>query len=117
MKKISLAAMLLTVSASAALAQSGTVNAYTSADEAKAKAAVIAAGMTPGVVASAQGGALFVTASKGADKYLVTVMPDGHVYGGPALGNAPQVPAAPMALPPGSRAPSGGGRGGFSGGD
>ena len=119
MNKISLdaalAAALLAISATAALAQSGTVNAYTSADEAKAKAAVAAAGFTPGVVASAQGGALFVTASKGTDKFMITVLPDGHVYGGPTLGAAIPVPTAPMVLPPGSKAVAG--RGPASGGD
>lgn len=107
-----LAAAVLAVSASAAWAQAGTVNAYSSADEAKAKAAVTAAGMTPGVVASAQGGALFVTATKGADKYMVTVTPDGHVYGGPPMGSVPQVPVAPMSLPAGSPAPNRGPRNG-----
>jgi len=120
MTKISLAAALLAVSATAVLitsawAQSGTVNAYTSADEAKAKAAVAAAGFTPGVVASAQGGALFITASKGTDKFMVTVTPDGQVYGGPTLGAAPTVPTAPMVLPPGSKAVAG--RGPVTGGD
>ena len=115
MTKISLAAALLAVSATAALAQSGTVNAYTSADEAKAKAAVAAAGFTPGVVAAAQGGALFITASKGTDKFMVTVTPDGQVYGGPTLGAAPTVPTAPMVLPPGSRVNAG--RGPATGGD
>lgn len=115
-----LAAAVLAVSATAAFAQSGTVNAYSSADEAKAKAAVTAAGFTPGVVASAQGGNLFVVATKGTDKYMVTVTPDGHVYGGPTMGAAPTVPTAPMALPAGSPVPARAGRGGGfpgSGGD
>lgn len=112
MKNITLAAAMLAVSATAALAQTGTVNAYTAADEAKAKAAVTAAGFTPGVVASAQGGALFVTATKGADKFMVTVMPDGHVYGGPTLGAPVPVPAAPMSLPAGAAVPPGRGNGG-----
>jgi len=120
MKTISLAAALLAVSTAAAFAQAGTVNAWSSADEAKAKAAITAAGMTPGVVASAQGGALFVTATKGADKFMVTVTPDGHVYGGEAMGVAPAVPVAPMTLPAGSPTPARAGRGGgfpISGGD
>jgi len=112
---------MLAVSTAAAFAQAGTVNAYSSADEAKAKSAVTAAGFTPGVVAAAQGGALFVTATKGTDKFMVTVTPDGHVYGGPAMGVAPTVPTAPMALPAGSPMPvrAGRGAGGFpvSGGD
>lgn len=117
MKKISLMAALLAVSATAALAQTGTVNAYSAADEVKAKAAITAAGFTPGVVGSAQGGALFVTASKGADHFVVTVMPDGHVYGGPTLGTAAGLAAD---NPNGPKRPGGapaGGRGPFSGGD
>ena len=115
MNKISLAAMLLAVSASAAFAQSGTVNDYSRADEAKAKAAVTAAGFTPGVVATSQAGNLYLAATKGTDRFFVTVTPDGQVYPGPALGSVPQVPAAPMVLPPGSRATAG--RGPATGGD
>jgi hypothetical protein len=112
MKKICLAAALLAVSAAGALAQSGTVNAYTSADEAKAKAAVTAAGFTPVSVATAQAGNLYIVATKGADKYFVTVTPDGHVYPGQASGGVPQVPVAPLSLPPGSKAPDRGPRNG-----
>ncbi len=116
MKKIFLAAMLLAIPATVALAQSGTGNAYSRDDEAKARAAVTAAGFTPGVVATAQGGALFLSATKGADKYFVTVTADGHVYPGRPLGSVPQVPTAPMVAPPGTE-PRPAGRGGFSGGD
>lgn len=83
MKIISLAAALMAVSATAALAQSGTVNSYTSADAAKAKAAVQAAGFTPGDITSAQAGNFFVAAKKDGATYVVTVTPDGHVYAGP----------------------------------
>ena len=122
MKTLSLAAALLAVSTAAAFAQAGTVNAYTPAAAAKAKAAVQAAGYTPGTLASSQNGNFFINATKGADKYVVTVTAEGLVVAGPPLGAAPQVPAAPMSLPPGSkapeRAPGGfGGRGPVSGGD
>ncbi|MBV9549791.1 MAG: hypothetical protein JO256_08985 [Alphaproteobacteria bacterium] len=118
MTKMTLAATLLAFSAAAAWAQSGSTNAYSSADEAKAKAAVTAAGFTPGTVATAQAGNLYLSASKGADKYFVTVTADGHVYPGQPLGSVPTVPAASMQAPPGTpiRA-GGGGRGPFSGGD
>jgi hypothetical protein len=115
MKKILLAAAVAAIPAAAALAQTGTVNAYTPADAAKARAAITAAGFTPGSIASAQGGALFVNATKGADKYVITVLPDGSVHAGTPLGAVPQVPTQPMALPPGSPAPQRAGRGGFGG--
>ena len=79
-------------------------------------ARLVELGFTPGVVASAQGGALFVTASKGADHFVVTVMPDGHVYGGPTLG----MPVGMAAdNPNGPKRPGGApaGRGPVSGGD
>jgi adenosylcobinamide amidohydrolase len=84
MKTMFVAASLLVIS-SAAFAQDGTVNAYTSADEAKAKAAVTAAGYTPGVIATAQNGNLFVRAMKDGQPYMITVTPDGHAYGGPPI--------------------------------
>jgi hypothetical protein len=103
-----LTAAVLAATATAAFAQAGTVDAYTPADEAKAKAAVSAAGYTPGMVATAQAGNLFLSATKGADKYFVTVTADGHVYPGPALGAAPGPDAAAAAMaPPAGR----GGRG------
>src|SRR5665213_840269 len=100
MKTIYLAAALLAATATAAFAQAGTVDAYTPADEAKAKAAVSAAGFTPGAVATAQAGNLFLSATKGADKYFVTVTADGHVYPGPALGSVPGPDSAGPAMTP-----------------
>lgn len=104
MKKILLAAAILAVPAAAALAQ--TVNGYSDADAAKAKAAITAAGFTAGSVASAQGGALFVNATKGADQYVITVLADGSIHPGKPLGVAATAPTAPMALPAGSPMPS-----------
>jgi hypothetical protein len=102
MTRISLAAALLTLCATAAFAQSGTVNSYTPAEAAKARAAVQAAGYTPGAIATAQAGNLFVRAKKGSDSYMVTVTPDGHVYAGPPLGAPPTVPQPPMVAAPGT---------------
>ena len=117
MKKILLAAAILAVPAAAAFGQTG--NSYSDADAAKAKAAITAAGFTAGSVASAQGGALFVNATKGAYQHVVTVLlVDGSIHPGKPLGVAPAVPAAPMTLPAGSPMPPRTGRGGvFSGGD
>jgi len=106
MKKILLAAAIAAMPAAAALAQTGSVNGYSDAEAAKAKAAITAAGFTAGSVASAQGGALFVNATKGADKYVITVMADGTLHPGKPMGVAPTVPTAPMALPQGSPMPS-----------
>lgn len=95
MTRISLAAALLTLCATAAFAQSGTVNGYTTAEAAKAKAAVQAAGYTPGTIAAAQAGNFFVNAKKGSDTYMVTVTADGHAYASPTVIAAPTAPAAP----------------------
>jgi hypothetical protein len=84
MKTILVAASLLALS-TAAMAQDATVNSYSSADEAKARAAVTAAGYTPVVVATAQAGNLFVKAMKDGQPYMITVTPDGHTYGGPPI--------------------------------
>jgi adenosylcobinamide amidohydrolase len=78
------AAGLLALS-TAAMAQGAMVNSYSAADEAKAKAAVQAAGYTPGVIATAQAGNLFVRATKDGQPYMITVTPDGHAYGGPPI--------------------------------
>ena len=88
-RTLAAAAALLALSTPAALAQlssdHATVNSYTADDLRKAQAAVTAAGFTPGVVASAQAGNLFMKATKGGQNYFVTVTPDGHVYaGGPS---------------------------------
>ena len=83
MKTILVAAALLAVS-TAAMAQ----NTYTSADEAKAKAAVTALGFTPGAVATAQAGNLFIRAMKDGQPYMVTVTPDGHAYPGVPISGA-----------------------------
>lgn len=115
MKKIALAAALLAVSTAAAFAQAGTVNAYTPAELAKAKAAVQAAGYTPGTLGSAQNGNFFINAKKGSDSYMVTVTAEGLVVAGPPLGAVPTVPKPPLVAAPGS-APAAG-RGPVSGGD
>ena len=95
MTRISLAAALLALCATAAFAQSGTVNSYTPAQAAKAKAAVQAAGYTPGTIAAAQAGNFFINAKKGSNTYMVTVTADGHAYASPAVIAAPAAPAAP----------------------
>ena len=115
MTRISLAAALLTLCATAAFAQSGTVNGYTTAEAAKAKAAVQAAGYTPGTIAAAQAGNFFVNAKKGSDSYVVTVTAEGLVVPGPPLGAVPTVPKPPLVAAPGT-APAPG-RGPVSGGD
>jgi hypothetical protein len=79
-RKFLAVAAMLAVSTSAAFAQSGTVNAYNSADEAKAEAAVKAAGFTSTTLASSQAGNFYIKAMKGTDTYYVTVTADGHVY-------------------------------------
>ena len=116
MKKILVTAALLAVSATAAFAQTGTVNAYTSADEAKARAAVTAAGFTPVAVASSQGGALFIRSTKGTDTYFVTVLPSGQVIAGQPLG-APVGLAASNPNGPNRVGGAPAGRGPASGGD
>ena len=115
MKTILVAAALLAVS-SAAMAQDALVNSYSSADAAKAMAAVQAAGYTPGVVASAQAGNLFVRATKDGHSYMVTVTPDGHAYAGPSLG-APIGSAASNPNGPNRVGGAPAGRGPASGGD
>jgi hypothetical protein len=102
MKKIALAAALLAVSTVAAFAQAGTVDAYTPAQLAKAKAAVQAAGYTPGTLGASQAGNFFINAKKGGDSYMVTVTPDDQVFAGPPLGAVPTVPKPPMVAAPGT---------------
>lgn len=102
MKKIAMAAAVLAVSTTAALAQAGTVNAYTPAQLAKAKAAVQAAGYTPGTLGSSQNGNFFINATKGSDAYVVTVTADGQVVAGPPLGAPATVPQPPMVAAPGT---------------
>jgi hypothetical protein len=93
MTRISLATALLTLCTTAAFAQTGTVNGYTPAELAKAKAAVLAAGYVPGALGASQGGNFFINAKKGGDSYMVTVTPDDHVYAGPPVSAAPAAPA------------------------
>lgn len=85
-RHIVILAAALPVLCAAAFAQPlpppGTVNSYTAADLAKARAAASAAGFTPGVVASAQAGNLFLKATKEGRTYFLTVTPDGQVYPG-----------------------------------
>jgi hypothetical protein len=102
MKKIALAAAVLAVSTAAAFAQAGTVNAYTPAELAKAKAAVQAAGYTPGTLGSAQNGNFFINARKGSDSYVVTVTAEGLVVPGPPLGAPVTAPQPPMVAAPGA---------------
>ena len=63
-----------------AAAQQSTVDGFTPDQAAKAKSAVQAAGYTPGPVTMAQGGTLFVNATRGGQTYSVTVTPDGQTF-------------------------------------
>jgi len=83
--KTAIAAVLLLAGLLSAAAQEGTrtVNGWTQAERQRAEAAVRAAGFTPGEVAYAQGGAVFIYGIKGEDKYLITVTPDGQAHAGP----------------------------------
>lgn len=83
--KTAIAAVLLLAGLLSAAAQEGTrtVNGWTQAERQRAEAAVRAAGFTPGEVAYAQGGAVFIYGIKGDDKYLITVTPDGQAHAGP----------------------------------
>jgi hypothetical protein len=82
MRRFIIAAALLAAAATAASAQTGSTNAVTPAERAKAEAALKAAGFTPGAISYAQGGSLFMLASKDGARYYVTVTADGVVHAG-----------------------------------
>ena len=109
-KTIILSAAVLALGASAVLAQQGTTNStngYTAADRTRAEGALRAAGYTPGVVASAQAGSIFIHGEKGGQKFLLTVTADNKVYA--SAGSTSAMPT--MAWAPGTGG-GGGGRGG-----
>jgi hypothetical protein len=113
-RTISASIAIAMLAATAAVAQQGgsNVNAYTPAQRAAAEAAVKAAGMTPGAISYAQAGSIFINATRGNEKLLVTVTSDGKVHA-PSGSTAPM----PTPVPPPGGYPSGrGGRGGFGGG-
>ena len=78
-------AALLLLSTPAAFAQqgvTGSTNGYTAAQRAKAEDLARAAGYTPTLVAGAQGGAIFLWATKGGQTYYLTITSDDKVYAG-----------------------------------
>ena len=66
------------------------------------------AGYTPGPIAYAQGGSIFINGTKGGEKYLLTVTPQGRVYA--------STPARPFVVDP-KTVVSGAGAGGAPSGD
>ena len=114
-RTISATIAIAMIGATAALAQQGatsSTNSYTPAQRAAAEAAVKAAGMTPGAISYAQGGSIFINATRGNEKLIVTVTSDGKVHA--SAGSAAPMPTP---VPPPGGYPAGrGGRGGFGGG-
>lgn len=58
----------------------GTVNYFTPMQKARAFTAATRAGYAPTIVEAFQDGNFFLTASKGGQRYEVTVVPSGQVY-------------------------------------
>jgi hypothetical protein len=80
MKRLSSIAMALLAAATPAFAQ--TVNDYTPAEQARAEAAIRAAGFLPRGVVMAQDHNLFFKGEKDGKLYFMTVTPQGNVYPG-----------------------------------
>ena len=80
MRNILLAVVVIVAGAAPALAAPITVNSYTPAQEERAKAAIIKAGYRPDVLAAAQDGNLFFTATKDGEIYQATVTASGKLF-------------------------------------
>lgn len=85
MSRIAVAALLAVASGAVAaqaapIANKGTVNAYTQAQEARARREIRNAGYQPTSLEFVQAGNFFFNATKGNDIYSVTVVPSGKVY-------------------------------------
>ena len=78
MSRMTLFSTAMVLAAAPALAQ--TVNDYTPAQQARAEAAVRAAGFAPLNVSWAQAGYLFVRAQKDGKLYYLTVSPTGETW-------------------------------------
>jgi streptogramin lyase len=74
-----LIAAAIIVSGTASAFAADTVNSYTPAQEAKAKAALTRAGYTPGILTQAQDGNLWFDATKGGQTYTALVTSKGEV--------------------------------------
>ena len=111
MKKVMIAAALVLAAAAPVMAQqdkAGT-NGWTNAQRQRAEAAVKRAGYAPGAISYAQAGSIFINASKGGEKYLLTVTQQGRVYA--------STPAKPFVVDPKSVVTGGRGGGGVPSGD
>ncbi len=82
MKKSMIAAVLVLAVAAPVMAQQGNTgtNGWTNAQRTRAEAAVKRAGYAPGPITSAQAGAIFISGTKGGEKYLLTVTQQGRVF-------------------------------------
>jgi hypothetical protein len=78
-------AMVLAGLAPALAAPMGTVNSFTHAEDARARAAIIAAGYHPEVLTMAQADNLFYTATKNGEDYQITVTPSDKVFASTGL--------------------------------
>ena len=71
-----------TMTAAAQQGVTGSTNGYTAAQRDAAEALARAAGYTPTLLAGAQGGAIFLWATKEGRRYYLTITSDGKVYAG-----------------------------------
>jgi hypothetical protein len=109
MKKSIIAAALVVAAAAPVLAQQGTnsTNGWTNAQRTRAEAAVKRAGYAPGPISYAQAGSIFINGTKGGEKYLLTVTPQGRVFA--------STPARDFKVDPKTVVQGAGGRGAPSG--
>ncbi len=110
MKKSIIAAMLVLAAAAPVMAQQGAANStngWTNAQKTRAEAAVRRAGYAPGPISYAQAGSIFINGTKGGEKYLLTVTPQGRVYA--------STPAKDFKVDPATVVQGAGGRGAPSG--
>jgi len=80
MRNALVAAAMIVAGTTSAIAAQTTVNSFSPAQEAHAKAAITQAGYRPEALAAVQDGNFFFTATKGGDVYQATVTQAGKVF-------------------------------------